>query len=98
VSEIITFHPAAEREMVQAAEYYERESISLANAFVAEVYSGLRSIQAHPEAMTIVAGTTRRKLLQRFPYTIIYSLAPRGIRVLAVAHLKLRPLYWAGRE
>jgi len=46
----ITFHPAPEREMLQAAEYYERESTSLADAFVAEVFSGLRLIEAHPEA------------------------------------------------
>ena len=94
----IIFHPAAEREMVQAAEYYGRESISLADAFVAEVFSGLHLIEAYPEAGPILAGTTRRKLLQRFPYSIIYSLAPPGMRVLAVAHFKRRPFYWAGRE
>jgi len=40
---------------------------------------------------------TRRILLRRFPYQIVYRLKPDGIVVVAVAHLKRRPGYWKSR-
>ncbi|MEA4883585.1 MAG: addiction module protein [Clostridia bacterium] len=37
-------------------------------------------------------------LLRRFPYSIMYSLLPNTIRILAIANQKRRPLYWCGRQ
>ena len=33
-----------------------------------------------------------------FPYALLYTVKPDGIRILAVMNLKRRPAYWVGRE
>ena len=92
------FHKLAERELNEAAQYYELETPGLGLAFVSEVERCLRSIEQHPEAGTVVQGLVRRRLLHRFPYALLYVITPRKIRILAVMNLKRRPAYWVGRQ
>ena len=91
------FHKLAERELNEAAQYYELETPGLGAAFLNEVEECQRSIEQHPEAGTVVQGRVRRRLLHRFPYALLYSVTPRRIRILAVMNLKRRPAYWVGR-
>jgi hypothetical protein len=41
---------------------------------------------------------TRRLLMTRFPYQVVYRVRPSEIVVVALAHLKRRPGYWKHRE
>jgi hypothetical protein len=36
-------------------------------------------------------------MLDRYPFSIIYREMPREIQIIAVAHAKRRPGYWAKR-
>jgi plasmid stabilization system protein ParE len=92
------FHRLAERELNEAAQYYEGEEPGLAVSFFQEVDRCLQSIEAHPEAGVILHGSVRRRLLRRFPYALLYKIKPSGIRILAVMNLKRRPTFWVGRE
>lgn len=92
------FHRLADRELNEAAQYYELESQGLGSSFLEEVDRCLQSIQDDPEAGMILRGSVRRRLLRRFPYALLYKIKPSGIRVLAVMNLKRRPTYWIGRE
>jgi plasmid stabilization system protein ParE len=92
------FHRLAERELNDAAQYYELESPGLASSFLQEVDRCLRLIDKHPEAGPILRGAVRRRLLRRFPYALLYKTSSAGVRVLAVMNLKRRPAYWVGRE
>jgi len=92
------FHRLAERELNEAAQYYELETPSLGGAFLNEVERCQRSIEQHPEAGTVVQGQVRRRLLHRFPYALLYAITPRSIRILAVMNLKRRPAYLVGRQ
>jgi plasmid stabilization system protein ParE len=94
----VTFNELAERELNDAAQYYELERPGLGAVFIAEVQRCTDSISAHPHAATIVRGDIRRRLCQRFPYGLLYSVVGDEIRVLAVMHLRRRPGYWAGRQ
>jgi len=40
---------------------------------------------------------TRRFLLHRFPFSIVYRLKGDVIEVVAIAHAKRRPGYWKRR-
>jgi plasmid stabilization system protein ParE len=40
---------------------------------------------------------TRRILLKGYPYFVIFRELPRKIQIIAVAHAKRRPAYWAKR-
>ena len=46
---------------------------------------------------TIAAPDIHRAGLKRFPFDVIYRVTPTQITVLAVAHHRRRPAYWAGR-
>jgi len=56
-------------------------------------------IEAHPEIGTPVGDDplTRRVLVHRFPYQVVYRLTASEILIVAVAHLKRRPGYWKDR-
>jgi plasmid stabilization system protein ParE len=87
----------AERELNDAAEYYERESVGLGAAFLAEARRCCESIVEYPEAGKVADGAIRRRLVRRFPYAVLYTIQPDGVRVLAVMNLRRRPGYWVGR-
>jgi len=93
-----SFHDLADRELNEAAQYYELETPGLGRAFVNEVEKCVRSISQHPEAGTAVHGGIRRRLVRRFPYALLYSIKVDGIRILAVMNQKRRPTYWVGRQ
>ncbi len=92
------FHRLAERELNEAAQYYDVEEPGLGSSFLQEVERCFQAIEAHPEAGEILRGSIRRRLLRRFPYALLYKIKPSGIRILAVMNLKRRPSYWVGRE
>ena len=93
----ISFNPLAERELNDAAQYYELESPSLGTSFLAEVEHSCKRITEHPEAAPVVLGSIRRRLLRRFPYALLYSVRVDTVRILAVMNLRRRPTYWIGR-
>lgn len=94
----VSFHRLAKRELMEAAHYYDAESPGLGPEFLKEIEHCLKSILEFPEAGPVLAGSVRRRFARRFPYAVLYSLKPAKIRVLAVMHLKRRPMYWVGRE
>jgi toxin ParE1/3/4 len=95
---IVSFHPLAERELNDAARYYDLESAGLGVAFLAEAQRCCDSIVEYPEAGQMGPGTIRRRLVRRFPYAILYTVHPGLVRVLAVMNLRRRPAYWADRS
>ena len=92
------FHRLAERELNDAARYYELESTGLGASFLQEADRCLRLIDEHPEAGPILRGAVRRRFFRRFPYALLYKTSSVGIRILAVMNLRRRPSYWVGRE
>lgn len=93
-----SFHRLAERELNEAAHYYDSESPGLGVAFTDEVKRCIWTILEHPEAGQVLMATVRRRLVRRFPYALLYSIKPAGIRILAVMNMRRRPMYWIGRE
>lgn len=92
-----SFHRLADQELNDAALYYELESSGLGVAFLNEVERCLRSISRHPKAAPILSDNIRRRILRGFPYALLYTVKPDGVRILAVMNLKRRPAYWVGR-
>ncbi len=91
------FHELAEVELDEAAQYYESEVASLGLTFLAEVERSIAQIRDHPEAAPIIHGVVRRRLLRRFPYSILYTIGDDAIQILAIANQKRRPFYWHRR-
>ena len=68
------FHRLGDRELNEAAQYYDLESPGLGSSFLEEVDRCSQSIQDQPEAGMILRGSVRRRLLRRFPYALLYRL------------------------
>jgi toxin ParE1/3/4 len=61
------------------------------------VESALSAIIEMPMAWPLYEDPTRRYLLRRFPYAIIYVVTDDALMVLAIAHTSRRPGYWRHR-
>ncbi len=94
----VFFHELAERELNDAAQYYEHEQPGLGAAFIADVRRCTDAIVEHPEAGPVILGSVRRRLCRRFRYGVLYTVLPDSVRVLAVMNLRRRPTYWVGRS
>ena len=94
----LEIHRLADREINEAASYYEEQAIGLGVDFLDEVENCLASVLEYPMGGPEVLSGVRRRLLRRFPYGILYSIKADSIRVLAVMHLKREPTYWVDRR
>jgi hypothetical protein len=95
---IVTFNELAERELNDAAAYYDVEQPGLGAAFLLEVEGCTQAIVEFPFAAPEVLGAVRRRLCERFPYAVLYTASGTEIRVLAIMNLRRRPTYWVGRS
>ena len=95
---VVSFHVLAERELNDAANYYDREQPGLGAAFIADVRRCTDTILEHPEATPVIRGRVRRRLCRRFRYGVLYTIRPGTVRVLAVMNVRRHPTYWVGRS
>lgn len=93
----VRFLQIAQMELDDAIEYYQAEQPGLGYRFLAEVLDTLDRIGTFPRAWQPFYGDSRRCLMRRFPYGIIYLPEGKDILVLAVAHLHRKPDYWMDR-
>jgi plasmid stabilization system protein ParE len=68
-----------------------------AEMFLDEVDRAIERIGAHPGQFPGHASGTRRIVLQRFPYLLVFRETAAGVEVIAVAHGRRRPGYWRDR-
>ncbi len=93
----VRFHPLAKAEMADSARYYDSECPGLGSEFLDAVQRAVGFLKEHPEGAPFVSDELHRKLLERFPFGLIYAIEENGLYVLAVANLRRRPFYWKGR-
>ena len=75
-------------------------SKSSAGEFFDAVASTISLIERNPQIGTTVSadGHTRRVLVARFPYQVVYRLRTTEMVIVAIAHMKRRPGYWKNRS
>jgi len=92
------FHDEATAEYEAAFDWYLERSPDAALGFDVEVDRALAQIIAAPQRWAAGPHATRRFLLRKFPFTLIYRERASGkIQILAVAHTSRRPGYWKRR-
>ena len=84
-------------EAEEAARWYAERSETAAVAFAEELDAAIGQIELMPTAWPPYAYTTRRYLLRRFPYSVVYRVDANQVTVIAVAHAHRRPGYWRSR-
>ena len=81
-----------------ALDYLNVESPGLGEIFLDDIQHAIALITFYPEIAPIAKGRARRKVLRRFPYSLIYSVVGEEVRILAVMHHHRRPFYWRHRN
>jgi plasmid stabilization system protein ParE len=91
------FLSEADEEFREAVRYYENEAPGVGLRFIAEVRKGVTFITENPFAAAPVGSGIRRKVLNHFPYSLLYAVESELVVIVAVAHHKRRPRYWRSR-
>jgi hypothetical protein len=92
------FHPEAEVELNDSVDYYDERQEGLGLEFTKEVYAAIESISEFPLAWTPLSLNTRRRLLKRFPYGVVYQPKGDELIIIAVMQLNKKPGYWRHRK
>jgi toxin ParE1/3/4 len=88
----------AQRELLEALDFYERLAPGLAVELLDEFDGVIVQIADFPNSGSPYLYGTRRLLLQRFPFGVVYRLKPDAAEVIAFAHQARRPGYWGEKR
>jgi plasmid stabilization system protein ParE len=94
---LLDLHPAALEEWKSAVAWYLERNETAAVNFVAEVDQAIDLIAASPQRWPKGLHGTRKFVLQRYPFAVVYREKDATLQVLAIAHGHRRPGYWKSR-
>lgn len=97
MSRELVVRPEAERDITDAAVWYERQSHGLGWDFTRVADACLAEIVRNPSRFPEVRGRARRALLRRFPFAVFFVVDDTSIRVIAVLHMRQNPERWQRR-
>jgi plasmid stabilization system protein ParE len=88
----VQFHPDALLELMDGAGFY-------GELFLTQVDDALALITEMPRAWPVWPGrpNLHRRVLQKVPYAIVYTVDQGSVFVVAVEHTRRRPGYWLTR-
>jgi toxin ParE1/3/4 len=87
----------AERDGLEAFQFYEARREGLGERFRDHLGVALGKVQESPEVAPVIYRDLRRKLVERFPYAILYRVYPGIVLVIAIMHAKQNPGIWKRR-
>jgi plasmid stabilization system protein ParE len=93
----IDVHPEAVAEAQAAAQWYRERNALAADAFLAELDRAVERIAENPEMYPHYVQGTRRYLLQRFPFYLVYRQVVGKLEIVGIAHGRRKPGYWKKR-
>ena len=87
----------AEVDALTAFRFYEERREGLGERFRDHVGIAFGRIRVSPELSPIIYRDLRRRLVERFPYAILYRVYPGLVYVVAIMHAKQNPAIWKRR-
>ncbi len=90
----VEFTAVAERELDETVSFFETRRTGLDLAIAAEAALAVSRIEQYPHAWQSLAGDTRRGLLRKSEYGLVYRVRNDTVTIDAVMHLRRRPTYW----
>ncbi len=93
----VELDPAAIAEARAAWQWYRERSPGAAARFLAEFDQAVEAISSNPGRWPRYIDDTRRYLLRRFPFYVVFRQRSGVVEIAAVAHGRRRPGYWRHR-
>jgi len=87
----------AEEELLSGVRFYNSQYPGFGAEFAREIQRLCRLIVESPDAGPEIRPNIRRRLVRRFPYSILYTMQGVDVVVLAIAHQSRKPGYWESR-
>ena len=94
----IRYHEEAREEFLHEVRYFTAISARLAERFDKAVQAAEALAAEFPDAGAPYKHETRRVLLKKFKFSLVYVSYENEILVLAVAPFRRRPAYWKARR
>ena len=91
------FHPDASAEVLAIHDHYVAVAPVLGEDFQNELERSRSVIARTPNTWPKYIHGTQRYLMKRFPYFVVFRVAVNRIEIIAIAHERQRPGYWADR-
>jgi plasmid stabilization system protein ParE len=93
----IRFLASAQAELLAVITYYAEITPELGARFEQAAAKAVRAAATHPERGAPRSSNTRRWMVKTFPFGVIYREGVSEILVVAVAHQRKKPEFWARR-
>jgi len=93
----VVLHPAAKRELDEAIRYFDRSRTHYGFHFAEAVESWSQRIVTYPKMGRRAGRSVRRVVMTGWRYSILYTIEPDYIYVVAIAHQSRRQNYWRSR-
>jgi plasmid stabilization system protein ParE len=97
VAKLLEIHPSAFSDLKSAVSWYLERSEPAAVDLAAEVDRAVALIVESPARWPPGEHGTRKFVLNRFPFAVIYREKLTAVQILAIAHGHRNPDYWKGR-
>jgi toxin ParE1/3/4 len=97
VTRSLIIMPAAQFEIIEAQDWYEKEATGLGAALRAEIDRQAQRIVANPLQFPLMLADIRRARLRRFPYGLFFRPFDDAIYVIACFHSSRDPAIWQSR-
>jgi len=88
------FAKEAANEFLDAVEWYEARSKGLGLRFTDEIDSTIERIKLNPELYPSIVDDIKRIQLNKFPYSIFYTIEDDTLVILRIFHNKREPIDW----
>ena len=95
--ETLSFHPSAESEVLGSFQWYAQRNPDAADAFQDAIEQSGRLILRNPTAWPAYLHGTQKYVLEHLPFTVVFRAQKNRIEIIAVAHHRRQPGYWAER-
>ena len=93
----IDYLPGARLDYDESFDWYAERSAIAAERFSTAVDAALQRISTNPQWFARIDSRHQECSVQRFPFRIVFRDEAARILVVAIAHAKRRPDYWANR-
>jgi plasmid stabilization system protein ParE len=90
-------HSLAKKELMDAVDWYENERKGRGAKFFIAYLTTLKLILANPLSFSTDFDEVRKAYIQKFPYTIYYSVKNNDVFIYAVFHHGRSPEMWKDR-
>ena len=93
----VLFTPAAQAEVSEAQDWYEREAAGLGGRFRAEVDRVVQRLAVNPLQLPAMLADVRRARLRKFPYGLFFRVVEDDVFIIACFHSSRDPRVWRQR-